>query len=95
MRHSLLAEMLGSYILERRNRLNMTQTTLAKNLKCSAQFLGKIEKGHVMMPEPMLAKTINLLDLDANRFRKIYRLSAEDDVDRLFGRGSKSHRRAN
>ncbi len=93
MRHSLLAEMLGSYILERRRSINMTQTTLAKSLRCSAQFLGKIEKGHVMMPEPMLIKTIGILSLDQNRFRKIYRLSAEDDVERLF-KSVKHHRRA-
>ncbi len=93
MRHSLLAEMIGAYIFERRRQLSMTQTVLAKNLRCSAQFLGKIEKGHVMMPESMLAKTIGLLKMDQNRFRKIYRVCAEDDVENLFGHGKK-HRRA-
>ena len=92
MRHSLLAEMIGAYIFERRRQLGVTQTELAKNLRCSAQFLGKIEKGHVMMPEPMLVKTIESLKMDQTQFRKIYRLCAEDDVENLFSRGKKRRR---
>ncbi|MCJ8275210.1 MAG: helix-turn-helix transcriptional regulator [Bdellovibrionales bacterium] len=52
--HSHLAKMLGQYILEKRNKLGILQKELAEETGISAQFLGRIERGDVMVPEPVL-----------------------------------------
>lgn len=94
-KHSILAEMIGIYIHERRNELGISQGALGKHLGCSAQFLSRIEKGYVMVPEGMLKKAIVHLGLEYNRFRKIYRICAEKGVDDLFASAEKlSARRA-
>jgi transcriptional regulator with XRE-family HTH domain len=80
MYDSTLAQMLGSYILEKRRELGMTQKDLKKSLGFSAQFLGRIEKGKVMIPEKCLIRLINLLELDFVRLEKIYRTSATEKV---------------
>lgn len=96
MRHSLLAEMLGVYIVDQRKSRRITQARLAEMLGCSAQFLGRIEKGEVMMPDHMLETAIGAIGLDYGRMKKIYRLSAENRVDELFsvaqGRNKKKSR---
>ncbi|MEQ1876481.1 MAG: helix-turn-helix transcriptional regulator [Bdellovibrionia bacterium] len=79
-----LAQMLGEYVLERRKELGMTQKELKKNLGFSAQFLGRIEKGKVMIPEKCLVKLINLLDLDFARIEKIYKTYAAEHVAAIF-----------
>lgn len=84
MKHSLMAEMIGIYIFERRTELGISQVALSKRLECSAQFLGRIEKGYAMIPEAMLIKAITILKLDYSRCRKIYRICAEKGVEDLF-----------
>ncbi|HEX4925775.1 MAG TPA: helix-turn-helix domain-containing protein [Bdellovibrionales bacterium] len=79
-----LAQQIGAYILERRKELGMTQKDLKKTLGFSAQFLGRIEKGKVMIPERCLVRLINLLELDFSRMDKIYRSSAAERVNTLF-----------
>lgn len=84
MYDATLAQMLGEYILERRKELGLTQKDLKKSLGFSAQFLGRIEKGKVMIPEKCLIRLINLLDLDFGRVDKIYKISATERVTALF-----------
>lgn len=76
--HSHLAKMLGQYILDERTEQNILQWQLAEKLEMSAQFLGRIEKGEVMMPEDALAKCIKLLSLDREKILTIYRLGGEE-----------------
>jgi len=93
MKHSLLADLLGEYIVERRRVLDITQTSLAHQLRCSAQFLGRIEKGYALMPKPALVKAISLLDLDPSRCRKIFRTAAENEVEELYKEARKAPRK--
>lgn len=79
-----LAQQVGAYILERRKEMGMTQKDLKKTLGFSAQFLGRIEKGKVMIPEKCLVRLINLLELDFGRLDKIFRASATERVTSLF-----------
>ncbi len=79
-----LAQLLGAYILEKRKELGITQKDLRKSLGFSAQFLGRIEKGKVMIPEKCLVKLINLLQLDFSRLDKIYRTHAAEKVAALY-----------
>ncbi len=62
MHDPILAKLLGEYILEKRKELGMSQKDLRKSLGFSAQFLGRIEKGKVMIPEKCIVRLINLLD---------------------------------
>jgi transcriptional regulator with XRE-family HTH domain len=89
MYDALLAQMLGTYILERRKEMGMTQKDLKKTLGFSAQFLGRIEKGKVMIPEKCFVRLINLLELDASRIDKIFKASASEKVNMLFEEAKK------
>ena len=84
-----LARLLGEYVLERRKELGMTQKELKKTLGFSAQFLGRIEKGKVMIPEKCLVKLISLLELDFARVEKIYKTYAAERVTSLFEEAKK------
>lgn len=94
MYHSHLAKMLGEYLLEQRRKRGITQRDFAKTLGFSAQFLGQIEAGQVMIPQKALARAIRHLHLDYHRMKKIYREAAHMDVDDLFKVRSKKKRRA-
>ncbi len=91
--HSHLAKMLGTYILEARKAKAVTQFKLAQELEFSAQFLGRIEKGEVMIPEPALIKSIQLLNLKKDRIKEIYRASSENVVNDLFRQVQKSNKK--
>jgi transcriptional regulator with XRE-family HTH domain len=80
----LLAEMIGSYIFERRKELRITQKELKKSLGFSAQFLGRIEKGKVMIPEKYLTRLIAVLELDYERLDRIFKSAAETRVSLLY-----------
>jgi len=95
MYDATLAQMLGTYILERRKELGMTQKDLKKNLGFSAQFLGRIEKGKVMIPEKCFVKMINLLELDPMRVEKIFRTAATEKLTFLFDEAKKKRTKRN
>jgi len=84
-----LAQMLGEYILEKRKEMGFTQKDLKKTLGFSAQFLGRIEKGKVMIPEKCLVRLINHLALDFDRIDKIYKSYASERVAWLFDEARK------
>ena len=80
----LLAKLLGKYIHEKRLHHNMTQSQLAGEMGFTAQFLGRIENGVVVPSKRVLRKLIRILDLDANRIRKIFRSSTLNYVEELY-----------
>lgn len=82
--HSHLAKMLGQYIFEQRQKLGFLQKDLAGQLDMSAQFLGRIEKGEVMIPDPALKKVIGILSLSENKLTTIYRSAGQLSVQSLF-----------
>lgn len=86
MAHSILAQMLGRYIVEARKDINMSQAVLAQQVKCSAQFLGKIEKGDALPPELILIRCVRILNLDSKKLRKIYRIASDSNVDSLISK---------
>lgn len=75
--HSHLAKMIGNYVYDSRVKKKILQYELAKKLKMTGQFLGRIEKGDVMIPETALVKTINILSLKEDALLKIYKTAAE------------------
>ncbi|MCB9072050.1 MAG: helix-turn-helix transcriptional regulator [Bdellovibrionaceae bacterium] len=87
--HSHLAKMLGTYVLESRIEKNILQCDLAKNLKMSGQFLGRIERGEVMIPNHALIKAVQILNLQEEHLNKIYRIAGELQVKSLFAVGNK------
>jgi len=82
--HSILAQMLGVYVVEERKKSDINQAQLAKMIGCTPQFLGRFEKGEVMLPERLLVKCICELDLKHDRLKKIYRLNAEHGLEEIF-----------
>ncbi len=90
MPHSVLAQMLGTYILESRQDLQINQKNLARLIGCSEQFLGRIEKGDVMIPDRLLASCIAQLDLKYEKIKKMYRITSDQNVDALFKQSAKS-----
>ena len=91
--HSHLAKMIGQYVLEQRNKLGILQKELAEEAGISAQFLGRIERGEVMIPEPVLLKCISYLSLSEKKMTQIYRAAAGLSVQGLFSRTKKSKKR--
>ena len=90
--HSHLAKMLGQYILEKRNKLGILQKELAEETGISAQFLGRIERGDVMVPEPVLLKCISYLSLNEKKMVQIYRAAAGLSAQSLFTQAKKTRK---
>jgi transcriptional regulator with XRE-family HTH domain len=82
--HSHLAKMLGQSIIDSRRKSKISQKKLAQMLDVSAQFLGRIEKGDVMIPDPLLLKAIDELDLPQNKIISIFRAAAGISANQLF-----------
>ncbi len=82
--HSFLAKTLGHYISETRHEIPMRQRELAKTLGISAQFLGKIEKGEVMIPADVLSHCISVLKLGRSHIVSIYKAAAEKEAEQIF-----------
>lgn len=89
---TMVRKMLGQYILEKRAAIKLTQVDLAAQLGFSPQFMGRIEKGEVCIPNDALIKAVNVLDLDASKVRKIYTYSASCFVDDIFNSAKKERR---
>lgn len=85
--HSHLAKMLGTYIVERRDRFDILQKELAERIETSPQFLGRIERGEVMIPIHLLKRCIVELSLSEKRLVTIFRMSgaetAQDILDEI------------
>ena len=90
--HSHLAKMLGQYILETRTKKRISQKSLASEFEISAQFLGRIEKGDVMIPEKVLIVAINELQLSESKLVNIYRAAAGTSIQALFKSRKKKKR---
>ena len=84
--HSHLAKMIGNYIYESRQKKHILQYELAKDLDITAQFLGRVEKGDVMIPHNLLLKSIKLLDLKQEKLKRIYRSSGDLTVSDMFSK---------
>ena len=82
--HSHLAKMLGQYISDTRQEISMRQRELAKTLGISAQFLGRIEKGDVMIPDDVLSHCISILKLSRAQIITIYRAAGEKKAEMIL-----------
>lgn len=82
--HSHLAKLMGQHIVEQRERQGIFQKELAEAIGISAQFLGRIERGDVKMPEEILLNTIEYLSLDQKKLNKIHKDAGSLTVDDLF-----------
>ncbi len=82
--HSSISLIIGSHIKEMRIRKGIKQKELSSQLKVSAQFLGKIEKGLVPIPAELLVKTIAILDLKQPLIRNAYLEHAKAETISLF-----------
>ena len=84
--HSHLAKMIGTYILETRTKKKILQKDFSSKVGVSAQFIGRIERGEVMIPEPLLFKVITFLGLSEKKLTQIFRLAGEQQVQELLFR---------
>ena len=82
--HSHLAKMIGQYLVETRTKKGLSQKELADSIDVSAQFLGRIERGDVMIPEQILINAISFLKLSEKKLTKIYRISSEITASEIF-----------
>ena len=82
--HSHLAKMLGQYIADTRQEIPMRQRELAKTLGISAQFLGRVEKGDVMIPDGVLSHCISVLKLSKTQIIAIYKTAGEKKAELIF-----------
>ncbi len=85
MAHSTLATLLGAYITEERKHKNINQANFAKKLGCSAQFLGRFEKGEVMLPQRLVRRAVKALSLNPSRLKSIHTKACESEFHELFG----------
>ena len=82
--HSHLAKMLGQCLVESREKKKILQWELAEVMEISAQFLGRIERGEVMIPEPALVKAISFLKISERKITTIYRAASAKKASDLF-----------
>ncbi len=88
----IIRKMLGLYVLEQREALGLSQSELAAGLGFSAQFMGRIEKGEVGVPDPAMIKIVSILEFEPARLRKIYSYAAVCYVEDLFNAAKKIRR---
>ena len=81
--------MLGTYIAERRVEKGINQKVLAEKIKISSQFLGRIERGEVMIPMKILKRCIHALNLSEKKLVTIYRVAGTESARELFSRVKK------
>lgn len=94
MVHSMLAQMLGVYVVEERKKKKINQAQLAKMIDCTPQFLGRFEKGEVMLPKRLLLKAVTALNLKYDKLKSIHAISSQADFEELFAIQKSSLRRA-
>lgn len=82
--HSSISLVIGSHIKEMRTRKGIKQKDLSSQLKVSAQFLGKVEKGLVPIPSELLVKSIAILDLKQPLIKNAYLDYAREEASNLF-----------
>ena len=82
--HSPLSLTIGTHIKTYRLKKGLKQKELSSALAVSAQFLGKLEKGLVPIPESVLAKSIAALDLKPKLIKKAYLDEAELKCSYIF-----------
>lgn len=82
--HSHLAKMLGLLLKETRHKKGITQKKLAQKIGVSAQFLGRVEHGEVMIPLSALKRSIKFLSLSEKKLIMIYRTAGTETARDLF-----------
>lgn len=82
--HSNLAKELGKCIKLHRIKRSLFQKDLAISLGISAQFLGRIEKGMVMIPEHALLEAINVLSISKKSMARVYQDASKQTVIDLY-----------
>jgi len=86
--------MIGNYILETRLEQGVNQVQLSRELGITPQFMGRIEKGGVMIPEPSLVKSIKVLGLKKKRILEIYRDASQEQALAILQKAKKRVRRS-
>ena len=85
--HSHKARLIGAYIIKARGEKGILQQEMADELEISAQFLGKMEKGDVPIPEILYDKAMAFLNASEAEIRdikiKAAKLETKDDFKRI------------
>lgn len=84
--HSHLAKSLGAYIFKTRTDKEIMQYELANKLDMTGQFLGRIEKGAVMIPEESLLTAIRVLKLKPTHLVNIFKNASIQDARDLIAK---------
>lgn len=75
---------LGRIVLNNRVKKKMTQQELAERIKVSPQFLGRIEKELVPIPEKVLLRLINELKIAKKTTKMCFYKSYTEYIDGLY-----------
>ncbi len=75
---------LGSYFKAQRIKQGIAQNALAEAIGCSAQFLGRIEKEEVAIPERLLVGLIKHLKVSPKQVKRRYLKACEEQIDAIF-----------
>ena len=87
------SENLGRLVLKERQKKGLKQSELAEKLNISPQFLGRIEKELVPIPEPVLLKIVKELKVDKPGLKLSFKKSYDQFVDNLFLKANKKRAR--
>lgn len=74
----------GAILQLQREKLKLSRGKLAKSLKFSEQFYGRIEKGAVAIPKRSLSRISKLLKIPARDLREVILLDYEFHLKRYL-----------
>lgn len=78
--HSEKSNLLGRLIKESREKKKINQFELAKYLKVSAQYLGKVENGKVSIPDRHIVQAAKHLGIKSAVIKTIYLRAARKEA---------------
>jgi HTH-type transcriptional regulator/antitoxin HipB len=83
---------LGAVIRDRRKQLGLDQSTFAKRIGVSRQWVIGVERGHARAAMGLVLRAIDALDirLDASMEQKSRRRSTAFDIDAIVAKAKKS-----
>ena len=80
-----LYKLIGKKIKNRRNELNINQSTLAKELEVSRSTISNIEVGRHQIPLYLLYKLSNILNIEVSillpKFEDINKINSESNIN--------------
>ncbi len=83
-RDQLLVTELSSMYAKAQSELGITNKDVAKHLKVSEQFYGRIVKGEIHLPVPKMNKLFKFLGISKSEYKKCLNDFVNCEVNRVF-----------